>query len=198
MGVQLRDVRQGLWPRGAGHLHPGDGTETSFVYQVNTSTFAIEKVVAVGAVPKYVAVTPDGRRVLVTNWCSADLSVIDTTSAKEVARIRCAASTLAASPSRPTAVRPTSPSWARTGWSVWTSRRAVSDYARTGDGPRHLVVSRDGKHLFVTNNGDGTVSKLDRVSGRVLRWVRTGKEPRSLAISSDGGPSTRSTTSRRR
>ena len=28
-------------------------------------------------VPKYVAVTPDNRYVLVTNWCSFDLSVID-------------------------------------------------------------------------------------------------------------------------
>ena len=78
---------KGFGPEGLDTCTAGDGTETSFVYQVNTSTFAIEKVVAVGAVPKYVAVTPDGRRVLVTNWCSADLSVIDTTSAKEVARI---------------------------------------------------------------------------------------------------------------
>ena len=27
--------------------------------------------------PKYVAVTPDGRYVLVTNWCSYDLSVVE-------------------------------------------------------------------------------------------------------------------------
>ena len=31
--------------------------------------------------------TPDGRQVLVTNWCSADLSVIDAATAKEVARM---------------------------------------------------------------------------------------------------------------
>ena len=38
---------------------------------------AIDQVIPVGAVPKYVAVTPDDKTVLVTNWCSWDLSVID-------------------------------------------------------------------------------------------------------------------------
>jgi YVTN family beta-propeller protein len=31
----------------------------------------------VGKVPKYVATTPDGKYVLVSNWCSYNLSVID-------------------------------------------------------------------------------------------------------------------------
>ena len=42
---------KGFGPEGLDTCTAGDGTETSFVYQVNTSTFAIEKVVAVGAVP---------------------------------------------------------------------------------------------------------------------------------------------------
>jgi YVTN family beta-propeller protein len=179
---------KGFGPEGLDTCTAGDGTETSFVYRVDTATFAIERVVAVGAVPKYVAVTPDGARVLVTNWCSADLSVIDTASAKEVARIP-----LRGSHPRGIAVSPDS----RTAYialmgsdrvvRVDLGSRSVSDYARTGDGPRHIVLSHDGRHLFVTNNGDGTVSKLDRATGRVVKWVRTGKEPRSLAISADGG-----------
>jgi YVTN family beta-propeller protein len=179
---------KGFGPEGLDTCTAGDGTETSFVYRVSTTTFAVEKVVAVGAVPKYVAVTPDGARVLVTNWCSADLSVIDAASAKEVARIP-----LRGQHPRGIAVSPDS----RTAYialmgsdrlvRVDLASRSVSDYARTGDGPRHIVLSRDGRHLFVTNNGDGTVSKLDRATGRVVTWVRTGKEPRSLAISADGG-----------
>ena len=42
----------------------------------------------------------------------------------------------------------------------------VHPYAQTGDGPRHIVESPDGKYLYVTNNGDGTVSKLDRAPAR--------------------------------
>jgi YVTN family beta-propeller protein len=179
---------KGFGPEGLDTCSPGDGTESSFVYRINTVTYAIERVVPVGAVPKYVAVTPDGRRVLVTNWCSSDLSVIDAATAKEIARIP-----LRGKHPRGIAVSPDS----RTAYialmgsdrvvRVDLASRAVSDYARTGDGPRHIVISRDGRTLFITNNGDGTVSKLDRASGSVVRWVRTGTEPRSLAISSDGG-----------
>ena len=140
-----------------------------------------------GAVPKYVAVTPDGRRVSVTNWCSADLSVIDTTSAKEVARIP-----LRGQHPRGIAVSPDSGTAyiALMGSDrlvrVDLGSGSVSDYARTGDGPRHLVVSRDGKHLFVTNNGDGTVSaRPGQWPGGEVGADRQGA--RSLAISSDGG-----------
>ena len=178
----------GFGPEGLDSCTAGDGTATSLVYRVNTQSYAIEKAVPVGAVPKYVAVTPDGRRVLVTNWCSADLSVIDTATSTEVARIP-----LRGEHPRGIATSPDS----RTAYialmgsdrlvRVDLASGAVLDYARTGDGPRHVVSSPDGRFLYVTNNGDGTVSKLERSTGRVLQWVRTGKEPRSLAISSDGG-----------
>jgi YVTN family beta-propeller protein len=179
---------KGFGPEGLDTCTAGDGTATSFVYRVDTATFAVDRVVPVGAVPKYVEVTPDGRQVLVTNWCSADLSVIDAASAKEVARVP-----LRGEHPRGIAVAPDS----RTAYvalmgsdrlvRVDLARRAVADFARTGDGPRHVVISPDGRHLFVTNNGDGTVSKLDRATGAVLKRVRTGQEPRSLAISADGG-----------
>ena len=41
----------------------------------------------VGKVPKYVAVTPNGKYVLATNWCSYDLSVIDAATGQEVKRL---------------------------------------------------------------------------------------------------------------
>lgn len=179
---------QGYGPEGLDTCTKGDGTSPSTVYRVDTRTFAIDKVVAVGSVPKYVALTPDGTTVLVTNWCSWDLSVINATTGKETARIP-----LGGKHPRGVAVSPDS----RTAYvalmgadrvvRVDLRARSVHAYAQTGDGPRHIVESPDGRYLYVTNNGDGTVSKLDRRTGSVLRWVRTGKEPRSMAISPDGG-----------
>jgi len=64
--------------------------------------------------------------------------------------------------------------------------RKVSTFARTGNGPRHIVISPDGKYLYVTNNNSGTVSKVDAATGNVLKSVSTGSQPRSMAISSDG------------
>jgi YVTN family beta-propeller protein len=179
---------KGYGPEGLDTCTKGDGTSPSTVYRVDTRSFAIDRVVAVGSVPKYVAITPDGKRVLVTNWCSWDLSIIDAVSGKVTARVPLGGKYprgIAVSPDSGTAyvalmgsdrvVR------------VDLGARTVHPYAQTGDGPRHIVESPDGKFLYVTNNGDGTVSKLDRATGAVLQFVRTGVEPRSLAISPDGG-----------
>ena len=77
----------GFGPEGSDSCTPDTGVDESFVYRVDTTTFAIDQVIAVGAVPKYVAVTPDGATVLVTNWCTWDLSIIDVATATEVARV---------------------------------------------------------------------------------------------------------------
>ena len=179
---------KGYGPEGLDTCTKGDGTSPSTVYRVDTTTFAIDRVVAVGSVPKYVAVTPDGKTVLVTNWCSWDLSVINASTGQETARIP-----LGGKYPRGIAISPDS----RTAYlalmgsdrvvRVDLAARTVHPYAQTGDGPRHIVESPDGKYLYVTNNGDGTVSKLDRATGRIIAWVRTGEEPRSMTISPDGG-----------
>jgi YVTN family beta-propeller protein len=179
---------KGYGPEGLDTCTKGDGTSPSTVFRVDTRSFTIDRVVAVGSVPKYVAITPDGKRVLVTNWCSWDLSIIDAASGTVTARVPLGGKYprgIAVSPDSGTAyvalmgsdrvVR------------VDLGARTVHPYAQTGDGPRHIVESPDGKFLYVTNNGDGTVSKLDRATGAVMRFVRTGVEPRSLAISPDGG-----------
>ena len=67
----------GFGPEGLDSCTPASGTDPSFVYRIDMRTKAIDQVIPVGAVPKYVAVTPDDKTVLVTNWCSWDLSVID-------------------------------------------------------------------------------------------------------------------------
>ena len=177
----------GFGPEGNDSCTPGDGTDDSYVYKVDTASHRILAVVPVGAVPKYVAATPDGSKVLVTNWCTWDLSVIDTASDAEVQRID-----LGGRYPRGIAVSEDS----RTAYvalmgsdsmvSVDLRSFAVSPHSSPGDSPRHVVVSPDGAHLYVSNNKDGNVVKLDRASGRVLGSVATGEQPRSLAISTDG------------
>jgi YVTN family beta-propeller protein len=56
----------------------------------------------------------------------------------------------------------------------------------TGSNPRHVVISPDGRFLYVTLNASGNVVKLLRSSGRILGIVHTGVDCRSLAISSNG------------
>ena len=178
----------GFSPEGKDACTSGAGISPSYVYRINTATYAVTKVVRAGAVPKYVAVTPDGKQVLVTNWCSMDLTIIDAAKAKVVATVK-----IPGSHPRGIAVAKDS----KTAYvaimgsdrvvAVDLTTRKVRAFATTGAGPRHLVLSKDGKTLYVTNNSAGTVSAVDTTTGKVLHTLKVGKEPRSMAISSDGG-----------
>ncbi len=166
---------------------PANGYDSSFVYRINVATRSIDKVVPVGTVPKYVATTPDGRYVLVSNWCSYDLSVIDAASGAEVKRLN-----MGGSHPRGIAVDPSS----RTAYVAIMGGRdivtvdlatfALGRISNVGSGPRHLVMSPDGSTLYVTLNGDGIVARVDVRSQQVTGRVQTGSQPRSMDISADG------------
>lgn len=174
-------------PEGKDSCVPGDGTDESFLYRVDVTSHTIRDVIAVGAVPKYVATTPDGKFVLVTNWCTWDLSVIDTATRTEIKRVK-----LGGKYPRGIAV----PSDSRSAYIVLMgsdrlvkvdlSTFEVTSMGSPGDSPRHIVISPDDSTLYVTNNRDGNVVRVDAASGRLTGSVSTGSQPRSMAISSDG------------
>ncbi len=178
---------------GPGFGHPGDDTcspsmniDQSYLYRIDVVSLAIDRVIAVGSVPKFVAVTPDDRYVLASNWCSYDLSVVDTRSNTEIKRIP-----LGAYP-RGIAVDPGS----RTAYVavMGTSDVAKLDLAtfdvgwirNVGSGPRHVVVDPVGRYLYVTLNAENRVAKIDLATDEVVARVSTGTEPRSMTIAADG------------
>lgn len=178
---------QNFLPEGKDACLGPEGISDSYLYKIDTETLEIVDAIEVGAVPKYVAATPDGEKVLVTNWCSMDLSVVDVSKGKTVKTIP-----LGGDNPRGIEVSPDS----KTAYvalmgdgrtvSVDLASGDVETFARTGAGPRHLVLSPDGKTLYVTNNTSGTVSKVDAESGEVIKTVDVGAQPRSMTISEDG------------
>ena len=163
-----------------------DGYTDSYLYRVSLRTLSIDGVAKVGWVPKYVAITPSGRWVLATNWCSYDLSIVSARTMREVARIP-----IGAYP-RGIAISPDS----RFAYVAimggdslavvdLKSRKVVGHFA-TGSNPRHVVISPNGQFLYVTLNQPGDVVKILRRTGRILGEVHTGEDCRSLAISSNG------------
>ncbi|TDM14908.1 YncE family protein [Macrococcus bovicus] len=65
----------------------GTGIQPSAVYRYSLDKKDWDQVIQVGRVPKYVALTPDNKQLLVSNWCDKSLSVVDTKTAKERKRI---------------------------------------------------------------------------------------------------------------
>jgi YVTN family beta-propeller protein len=176
----------GFGPEGTDTCSPGSGYDDSYVYRIDTTSLAVDQVIQVGPVPKYVAVTPDGRYVLVTNWCGYDLSIIDRAAGRTIRTIP-----LGRYP-RGIAVSPDSVT-AYIGVMGTTNVAAVN--LRTfglswmngvGSGPRHVVISPTGRYLYVTLNGAGSIAKIDLATRTVVARVHTGSEPRSMAISADG------------
>jgi YVTN family beta-propeller protein len=177
---------------GAGFNRPGtDGCnesnwDTSFLYRIDTASLEVDQVIAVGAVPKFLAVTPDDKYVLVTNWCSFDMSIVDIESAQVVATIR-----LGRHP-RGIAVSAD----ATTAYATVMGGRDIAvidldgfavDWIRgIGTSPRHIVLDPNGRYLYATLNGEGRVAKVDLITRKVVARVATGSAPRSMAISTDG------------
>lgn len=179
---------------GPGFTRPGDddttgpqsGCDPSFVYRIPLSTLEIDQVIKVGSVPKYVAVTPDGRYVLVTNWVSYTLSVIDVAQAKEIKTVK-----LGRHP-RGIAVDSAS-TYAYIGvmGSSDIAKVNLADFSLgwikgVGSTPRHVIISPDDRFLYVTLNLPNQVVKVDLATGKVVARVSTGTEPRSMAMSGDG------------
>ena len=179
---------EGFSPEGADACTGPEGISDSYLYKIDTDSLEIKDVVRVGAVPKYVAATHDGSKVLVTNWCSMDLDIVDTAKGEVVTTIP-----IDGKHPRGIAITPDDKvAFVAVMGSDKTVRvdlesGKVSDFAATGDGPRHLLVSPDGSKLYISNNGAGTVSEVDATTGKTLREVQVGSEPRSMAISPDGG-----------
>jgi YVTN family beta-propeller protein len=171
---------------GSDRCSPAAQHDKSFMYRINTETLKIEKVISVGAVPKFNAVSPDNRFVLASNWCSWDLSVVDTQKNREIERVK-----LGAYP-RGIVVTPDSKTaYVAVMGSSDIARVNLTDFSvawlkNVGNAPRHLVIDPNGKYLYATLNGEGNVAKINLNSGEVVEKISTGSQPRSMTISDDG------------
>jgi YVTN family beta-propeller protein len=175
---------EGFGPEGNDECTPSSGNDSSFVYRISLETLEIDDAYRVGSVPKGVAVTPDGRFVLVANWCTWDLSVISAKRGREVRRI-------------PMGEYPRGLAVAPQGNAAYVAIMGGDYLVRVdlrtwktssipiGSGPRALEIDRSGRRIYATLNAAGRVARLDLRTGRV-KTVSTGTLPRSLAIADDG------------
>jgi YVTN family beta-propeller protein len=175
----------GFGPEGGDVCSPESGYDRSFVYRIDLGRLAIDRAYRVGAVPKVVAVSRDGRHVLASNWCSYDLSVISTRLGREVRRIPIGAYPrgIAVSPTKDAAYVAVmgGSQIVRVDLRTFATRRLA-----VGSGPRAVVASPSGRYLYFTLNAEGRVAKLDLSTGATIASVATGSAPRSLAMAPDG------------
>jgi DNA-binding beta-propeller fold protein YncE len=176
---------QSFGPEGSDSCTPSSGYDRSFVYRIDMRSLKIDEAYRVGAVPKVVAVTPDDRYVLVSNWCTWDLSVISTRKGRQVKRIPIGAYPrgIAVSPKGNAAYVAVmgGTELVRVDLERWTTSSVA-----VGAGPRAAVFHPSDRYIFVSLNAEGRVAKVELRDGVVRAKVATGSAPRSLALAADG------------
>ncbi|NEO98432.1 MAG: peptidoglycan-binding protein [Symploca sp. SIO2E9] len=171
---------------GSDKCSPNQNTDNSFLYRINTENLNIEEVIQVGSVPKFLAASPDSRLVLVSNWCSWDLSIVDTQNNQELKRIK-----LGRYPRGVAIDAASEKAYVALMGSYDIAVINLKDFSvewlrNVGRSPRHLNIDPEGKHLYATLNGEGQVAKIDLSTGKATKKVVTGSAPRSMTLSDDG------------
>jgi YVTN family beta-propeller protein len=176
---------KGFSKEGHDTCSPASGYDNSFLSRVNLSTKKIDAVYPVGSVPKVVTVTPDNRYILVSNWCSYTVNLISVATGKTVKNLKIGR--------YPRGIAVSADSQyayiAEMGGSN-IHRINLDTYEEklipVGSNPRAVVLSPDGKRMYVTMNLAGKVLAWNLESNKLFKSVKTGSAARSLAISSDG------------
>ncbi|MFI5387484.1 MAG: hypothetical protein ACHQ50_15355 [Fimbriimonadales bacterium] len=178
---------------GKGFNHPGfDKAEDtgkydpSFLYRIDTSKLNITAAIKVGSVPKYVCVTPDAKHILVTNWASYDMSVVDPKQDIEIKRVK-----LGRFPRGIVVDAKSENAYvALLGGSDLADVRLkdykVSWIKGVGLSPRHLCLDPGGQYVYASLNGEGRVAKVDLWKRKLVKKTETGSQPRSMVLTPDG------------
>jgi len=177
---------EGFGKTGFDKCTPADGVGASLLYRFDAEDMAWDQVIEVGAVPKYVDITPDQTRVLVSNWCDSTLSVVDRESAEEVNVIPIAAAPrgIEVMPDNRTAY--VAAMYADKLFKVDLETGESDVMMNTGRKPRHLNLTDDGAYLYLAVSGADTIYKIDTATEEIVDEVVAGREPRSMSLSSDG------------
>jgi len=162
----------------------GKGYDPGFVYKINTKTFQIESAIKVGAVPKYLAISKDESKMIVSNWSSSDISVIDMKTEKEIKKVDVGA--------HPRGVAISSDSKKAYITVMGSTKIAIVDlttYAVTyiagiGSSPRHVVLSKNDSTLYISLNSSNALVKYDLISGK-KQTCKTNAGPRTMVLSPD-------------
>lgn len=157
--------------------------DPSFVYKINTQSLEIESMIEVGSVPKFLSVSPNGKILLVSNWCSGDLSVIDLETEEELRRIK-----LGKYPRGIAIDSKSSFAYISIMGEDEIAVLNLVDYSMNwmeayGKTPRHLVLDPSDRFLYLSLSREGEVAKIDLVKRELVKKINTGKEARSIALS---------------
>jgi YVTN family beta-propeller protein len=168
--------------------------QTDTLYRLRGDDFSQQSSVRTGYRPYGVVFSPDGKTAAVSNWGDQSVTLFDAATLRERAKVAVGS-------------HPNEMVWGSDGrlfvadsgsnevsvisgeTVVETIRTSLDPKAPVGSTPDALVLSPDGKRLYVANADNNNVAVIDVANAkeaRVLGFIPTGWYPTALAVSSDG------------
>jgi YVTN family beta-propeller protein len=149
---------------------------------IDTASHAVVEIIAVGACPETVNVSPDGAYLYITHYDTCSVSAVNlATGSTTPVALRDAPLAVAFAPDSGHA-------YVRNVCSLTMIDTTTNDAddIDTGDLPRGLQLSPDGKRIYITNFGDRTLSVIDTITNSVTTTVDLPGHPEAVAVSPDG------------
>ncbi|WP_161965191.1 YncE family protein [Ornithinimicrobium cerasi] len=161
------------------------GVGASTVYRFDAEEMAWDEVIEVGAVPKYLEITPDQKTLLVSNWCDYTVSVVDMATGEETGTLDVGRNPrgIVVMPDNRTAL--VTAMWNQQVWRLDLEEMTSEVVLETPPGPRHLNLTADGETAYLTVARSDLIYKLDAQTMEIVDEVVPGLEPRSMAMSPD-------------
>ena len=162
----------------------GETYDPGFVYKINVQTMEVENVIKVGSVPKFMAISEDESLLVVSNWTSGDVSIIDVEKEEEVRRV-----SMGPHPRGVAIKKDNSEAFVTVMGSTKIARLDLKTYevsymANVGKSPRHLILSGNDKYLYCSLNSTHEVVKIN-LETEELKSCSVGAGPRTMALSAD-------------
>ncbi len=159
----------------------GKAYDNSFLYKINTSTFNIENVIEVGAVPKFMAVSADETRLIVSNWVSSDISIIDLTTETVLKNV-----TVGAHPRGVAITQDTKKAYVTIMGSTKIAVVDLTNYTvnyitNVGKAPRSLILADNDSTLYVSLNASNSILKYNCYTTEKIS-CKTPSGPRSMTL----------------
>ena len=144
------------------------------------------KKIKVGDSPTYIAVSPDGRLLFVTNFASDEISVIDSATYRTIEKFYGGYEPVGI------AITPDADKLFVTNLAgglvkvIDAKTYEIEDDIKVGDTPSNITISPGGFQAFVTNYGRGKIGRIDIIdtsTHRVLGEVEVGVRPLAAVVS---------------
>lgn len=149
---------------------------------IDTASHTVVKTIAVGAGPETVTVSPGGAYLYITHYDTCSVSAVNlATGSTTTVALRDAPLAVAFAPDSGHAYVLN----VRSLTVIDTTTNDANDI-NTGDLPRGLQLSSDGKRAYISSFGDGALSVVDTITNSVATTVDVFGYPEVVAVSPDG------------